>query len=78
VVGEDDVAGEHALHQQEAAHDEHLPHQFSSTLPFFALPSPQHFILSIFRLAISLVSPLKNRCGVGGGIEEAMDSMPAS
>jgi hypothetical protein len=70
VVGEDDVAGEHALHQQEAAHDEHLPHQFSSTL---ALPSPQHF-----RGLYSLVSPLKNRCGVGGGIEEAMDSMPAT
>ena len=44
VVGEDDVAGEHALHQQEAADDEHLLQQIYSTLAFFALP-PQHFAM---------------------------------
>jgi hypothetical protein len=34
VVGEDHVAGEHALHQQEPADDEHLLQKFStSALP---------------------------------------------
>jgi len=32
VVGEEDVGGEHALRQQEAADDEHLLHQIDSTL----------------------------------------------